>query len=102
MRLSSGFRALQLAYSCQRSIHDSLTNVCPNGYQILGPLGKKMFTMTSAASIWFEIWEVVDPGKKFPFFQANFRKISIFSRKLTKNFHFPGKLTNNFDFSKAN
>ena len=63
----------------------------------------------STASIWFEIWGVVDPGKKNPifpskfpqnfdlsmenfrfsrqidekflFFQANWRKISIFSGK---------------------
>jgi len=39
----------------------------------------------AAASIWFEIWRVVDPGKKIRFFQtknqffrANFLKISIF------------------------
>src|SRR6218665_1185489 len=60
----------------------------------------------STASIWFEIWGVVDPGKKSPifpskfpqnfdfsmekfrYFQANLGKISIFSGKLTKNFDF--------------
>src|SRR6218665_2226322 len=63
--------------------------------------------MASAASIWFEIWGIVDPGqqnfdfsrqisekfrffqailKKCRFFQANFRKISIFSGKFFRNF----------------
>jgi len=66
-----------------------------------------------AASIWFEIWEVADPGLKksnFPgkfmknfdffhaissniqFFQANFRKISILSGNVTKNSTFQAKL----------
>ena len=40
------------------------------------------------------VWNlgVVDSGqKKFDFFQANFRKISIFSGNFTKNVDFPGK-----------
>jgi len=40
--------------------------------------------MFPAESIWFEIWEVVDPGKKFQIFQANFRKISILPGKFPK------------------
>src|SRR6218665_3363880 len=40
---------------------------------------------TTAASNWFEIWGVVDPGlKKIRFFHANFRQISIFSGNFTK------------------
>src|SRR6218665_1996413 len=42
--------------------------------------------IATAASIWFEIWGVVDPGKKIRFLQAHFRKISIFSATFTKEY----------------
>src|SRR6218665_3616458 len=42
----------------------------------------------NSSSIWFEIWGVVDPGKKNRFLQANFRKISISSGNFTKKFRF--------------
>jgi|SRR6218665_2358170 len=65
----------------------------------------------AAASIWFEIWEVVDPGQtisifpgklpktfdfsgnftKHRFFQANFRKNSFF-QAIYKRFDCPGKI----------
>jgi len=42
----------------------------------------KLYT---AASIWFEIWRVADPGpKQNRFFQANFPKISIFQAKVSE------------------
>ena len=52
---------------------------------IIGWLLTAVDNMIAAASIWFEIWVIVDPGKqKFRFFQANFRKKSIFSGNLKK------------------
>ena len=42
-------------------------------------------------SIWFEIWGVMDPGKKN----------SIFPGKLTENFDFSGKFPTNLDFFLA-
>src|SRR6218665_2375406 len=68
------------------------------------------------ASIWFEIWGVVDPGQKhFDFlkknpifsgnftkknqiFRANFPKKSIFSSTSTKNFDFSKKISEGFRF----
>jgi len=53
----------------------------------------------SAASIWFENWGVVDPGKKMSIFLENFRKILIFLGNLTnKKSIFQGKFQKNFDF----
>jgi len=58
---------------------------------------------STAASIWFEIWGVVDPGQqnfdfsmqiseKFSLFQAILQKISIFSGTFYKRISiFPGK-----------
>src|SRR6218665_1977334 len=42
--------------------------------------------IATAASIWFEIFGVVDRVKKFRFLEANFRKISIFSGNFTKEY----------------
>src|SRR6218665_3367640 len=68
----------------------------------------------AAASIWFEIWGVVDPGEKiwiiqgkfpknFDFFQAIFtKKISIFPGKFPKVFDFSGNLKNFFEFPGKN
>src|SRR6218665_1053579 len=56
--------------------------------------------ITTAASIWFEIWGGVDPGKKIRFLQANFRKISIFQASLQKNIEFSMQISENFDFFK--
>src|SRR6218665_3135519 len=47
--------------------------------------------MHAAASIWFEIWGVVDPGKKISIFRAHLSEISIFSGNFTK-------FLKNFDF----
>src|SRR6218665_1223327 len=45
-----------------------------------------------AASIWFEIWEVVDSGQKICIsFQRNFLQISISLGYFQNNFLFPGK-----------
>src|SRR6218665_99476 len=68
------------------------------------------FDLGAAASIWFEIWRVVDPAqtnfdftrqnfKKFRFFQANFRKILIFLEISQKKIIFLGTFSKNFDFS---
>src|SRR6218665_427626 len=62
-----------------------------------------------AASIWFEIWEVADPGlkksnfpgkfmKNFDFFSCNFIKYSIFPGKFPKNFDSFGQCHKKFDF----
>src|SRR6218665_3632835 len=70
-------------------------------------VGLPQFSET-AASIWFEIWRVLDPGqqnfdisrqisKKFPSFQAISQKISIFQDKFLKHLDFPGNVKNNFD-----
>src|SRR6218665_2932205 len=48
--------------------------------------------ITSAASIWFEIWGVVDPGKKIRFS----RKVSMFLGNFTKNFL--GQISEKFRF----
>ena len=65
----------------------------------------------TVASIWFEIWGVVDPGQqifdfsgqikeKFRFFQAISQKISIFPGNFFLQISiFPGKFLKNFDFS---
>src|SRR6218665_360186 len=51
-----------------------------------------------SASIWFKIWDVVDPGPtKFRFFQA-IKKIRFFPGKFGKISIFPGKFLKNFDF----
>jgi len=60
------------------------------------PVRWLMVSPMAAASIWFEIWEVVDPGKKNQFFQANFRKISIFFTQFDTNFDFTRKISEKF------
>jgi|SRR6218665_2432554 len=67
----------------------------------------------AAASIWFEIWGVVDPGLIKSIFPGKFPKISIsqareidekfrFSRQNWLNISiFSGKLTKDFDFFQA-
>src|SRR6218665_1818861 len=74
-----------------RAIH-TFMHTCMNSY-----LKTSSPIITSAASIWFEIWGVVDPGKNIRFsrkvsmflgnftkkkkiFRENFRKISTFNR----------------------
>ena len=53
----------------------------------------------AAASIWFEIWGVVDPGQKNPFSRKILEKNSIFSGNFTsKKSIFQGKFPKNFDF----
>src|SRR6218665_3721655 len=67
-----------------------------------------MVSPMAAASIWFEIWEVVDPGKKinfskqisekFRFFSPNFTQISTSPEKFQKNLEFSGNFTKNSIF----
>jgi len=60
-----------------------------------------MIHSQAAASIWFEIWGVVDPRQqKFRFFKANFREISIFQAILKKIRFFQGKFLKYFDSSR--
>src|SRR6218665_3281890 len=76
--------------------------------------------LTSATSIWFEIWgswiqvkkirfsrQIYEKfqffqaiSQKIRFFQANFREISTFSSNFTKNSIFPGKFSKNSDISR--
>ena len=69
--------------------------------------------MNAAASIWFEIWGVVYPGKqnfdfsrqiseKFRYFQAISQKISTFPGKFSKNFDFSRQIIKKFRFLQAN
>src|SRR6218665_1605340 len=52
----------------------------------------------SAASIWFEIWGVVDPGKKIRFSRQISRKFGFFQAISQKNSIFSGKFSKSFDF----
>src|SRR6218665_171147 len=53
----------------------------------------------AAASIWFEIWGVVDPGKKNRFFPGKFPRNFDFFRHFHEKFlTFPGKFLKNFNF----
>src|SRR6218665_414972 len=52
-------------------------------------LSSNLVSLRAAASIWFEVGGIVDPGKN-RFFQANFRKKLFFSGNLNK-IDFPGK-----------
>src|SRR6218665_2811249 len=50
--------------------------------------------ITSAASNWFEIWGVVDPGKQIRFS----RKVSMFLGNFTKKNQFLGQISEKFQF----
>src|SRR6218665_32447 len=53
----------------------------------------------TAASIWFEIWGVVDPGQKnFDFYRQIFEKFQFFQAILQKNIEFCRQISENFDF----
>src|SRR6218665_3155847 len=55
--------------------------------------------IATAASIWFEIWGVVDPGKKMSISTGKFPKIfSFFQAILQKNIEFCRQISENFDF----
>src|SRR6218665_422542 len=65
----------------------------------------------AAASIWFEIWGVVDPGQKILIFEENLGKVLNFFRQLDKQkidfsiqifeeFRFFRQFQKNFDFLK--
>jgi len=66
-----------------------LTKYCVNPVEV---------SKRTAASIWFEIWGVVDPGKQnFDFSRHISEKFRFFSGNFTKNSIFPGKFVKNFD-----
>src|SRR6218665_859177 len=55
--------------------------------------------ITRAVSIWFEIWGVVDPGKKnFGFYRQISEKFQFFQAILQKNIEFCRQISENFDF----
>src|SRR6218665_1215749 len=55
--------------------------------------------IATAASIWFEIWGVVDPGQKnFDFYRQIFEKFQFFQQILQKNIEFCRQISENFDF----
>jgi len=47
----------------------------------------------AAASIWFEIWDLVDPDKKIDFYRQNFRKILIFKANFPPKSIFQAKIS---------
>src|SRR6218665_815908 len=54
--------------------------------------------IATAASIWFEIWGVVDPGKKnFDFYRQISQKFQSFQAILQKNIEFCRQISENFD-----
>src|SRR6218665_2592575 len=68
--------------------------------------------IATAASIWFEIWGVVDPGKKnsiytgkfpknFNFFRQFYKRISSFAGKFPKLFIFSGNKKIDFPSKKS-
>src|SRR6218665_2367252 len=73
-------------------IHDSLLHCLLKGLLFFFGLQEVANRLSTAASIWFEILGVVDPG------QQNFD----FSTQIFENFDFPEKFLKNFDFSKQN
>src|SRR6218665_1865465 len=60
----------------------------------------------AAASIWFEIWRVMDPGQKFRFFRLIFRlifeKFRLFSGNFTQKVKFSRQIFKKFRFFQAN
>ena len=56
----------------------------------------RIIHMYTAASIWFEIWELVGPSRKISIFPGKFQGKNFPG----KNFNFPGKPTKYFDFSR--
>src|SRR6218665_2328928 len=67
-------------------IHIKDTGSPPTGYRGRAPVG-------AAASIWFEIWRVVDPGQQnFDFSNKFLRNFDFFRAISQKNSIFPGKL----------
>src|SRR6218665_3386295 len=55
--------------------------------------------IATAASIWFEIWGVVDPGKKkFDLYRQISEKFQFFQAILQKNIEFCRQISENFDF----
>src|SRR6218665_2502477 len=77
------------------------TTICIQGYTYIHAYmhefihkNKPPPIITSAASIWFEIWGVVDPGKKIRFS----RKVSMFLGNFTKKIDFLGQISEKFRF----
>jgi len=87
-------RLVQRFSTCEsRGSSDDLVGVGSNLQKIVNKV--VMHDMISAASIWFEIWVIVDPGKKNRFF----RKISDFPGNFTqKESIFHCKFPKKFDF----
>src|SRR6218665_3355127 len=55
--------------------------------------------IATAASIWFEIWGVVDPGQKnVNFYRQISENIQFFQAILQKNIEFCRQISENFDF----
>src|SRR6218665_3843776 len=55
--------------------------------------------IATAASIWFEIWGVVDQGQKnFDFYRQISEKFQFFQAILQKNIEFCRQISENFDF----
>src|SRR6218665_2744794 len=55
--------------------------------------------IATAASIWFEIWGVVDPGQKnFDFYRQISEKFQFFQAILQNNIEFCRHISENFDF----
>jgi len=50
-----------------------------------------LYHLSTAASIWFEIWGSWIRVKKYRFFQANFQKFRFVQAIAKKNRFFPGK-----------
>src|SRR6218665_3453660 len=58
-----------------------------------------LMTLEPAASIWFEIWGVVDPGQQHFDFPGKFPRNFAFFRQLRESI-LQGKFLKNSDFSK--
>src|SRR6218665_1116484 len=55
--------------------------------------------IATSASIWFEIWGVVDPGQEnFDFYRQISEKFQFFQAILQKNIEFCRQISENFDF----
>src|SRR6218665_2280317 len=58
--------------------------------------------IATAASIWFEIWGIVDPGQtNFDFYRQISEKFQFFQAILQKSIEFCRQISENFDFFQA-
>src|SRR6218665_1448300 len=56
--------------------------------------------LNSAASMWFEIWEIVDPGQQNFDFSGQISEKFRFFQVISQNFDFSRQILKNFDFSR--